>query len=175
LGFIIVTQLGGDDWQVWRDLRIAALAADPDAFGVSVEGTYDLDESDWREMLDPELGMKAVAFAGPRPVGLIAVWLPDGPGETAEAHSLWVEPEFRRHGVARLLFAEWGAWAVRHRCTALSGWVVERNDKARAAHVRMGLQFIDEYKPHPYESGARLQRVTYPIPKNWLQLAGPDA
>ncbi|HET6561378.1 MAG TPA: hypothetical protein VFG72_05855 [Marmoricola sp.] len=39
-------------WEGWRELRLRALALDPDAFGSTLERERDLDEAFWRGWLE---------------------------------------------------------------------------------------------------------------------------
>jgi len=48
---ITVRAVGVDDWAIWRDLRLAALADAPHAFTSTVDEWRDADEQRWRSRL----------------------------------------------------------------------------------------------------------------------------
>ena len=47
--------LAEDDWRLWRDLRLAALAESPDAFGSRLADWQDAGEARWRLLRNPYL------------------------------------------------------------------------------------------------------------------------
>jgi hypothetical protein len=46
----VINRVGEDDWRVWRDVRLAALADAPEAFASGTEQEEVLPEDDWRAM-----------------------------------------------------------------------------------------------------------------------------
>ncbi|MEV1286105.1 hypothetical protein [Micromonospora sp. NPDC049679] len=60
-------RLGPDDWQTWRDVRLAEA---PRAFASSLAKEQGYDEAARRDWLHPDRGMKAVAFADSTAVSL---------------------------------------------------------------------------------------------------------
>lgn len=94
-----IEPLTADDWTRWRDVRVRALAEDPDAFACSAHLLgVEAPERHWREALADRMILLAVDHAG-RDVGMVGV-RPDG-----ELVSMWVAPEARRDGVGRALVA----------------------------------------------------------------------
>ena len=96
-----VRRLSVDEWQVWRDVRLTALADAPGAFTATLEEWADADESRWRARF-AAVPFNAVAFREGRPIGQVS-------GLDLDEHaavtllSLWVAPEARGLGVARAL------------------------------------------------------------------------
>ena len=93
-----VRRLGVDDWQVWRDTRLAALADTPDAFGSSLDRETQYDERTWRDEVRPDRGLKAVALMAGAPAGLVGAGVPDAGGGVVELFGMWVAPTRRGHG-----------------------------------------------------------------------------
>ncbi|HEY8318065.1 MAG TPA: GNAT family N-acetyltransferase [Amnibacterium sp.] len=102
-------RIGEDDWREWRAMRLAALAADPDAFGSTLAewtGPNDL-EARWRARLASS-PLSVLLDVDGRTAGMVAAYRPDGPVEVV---SLWVHPEFRGLGVGEAALAEVVAFA----------------------------------------------------------------
>ena len=64
---ITVRELGPDDWETWRDLRLAALAEAPDAFHSRLTDWLGAGEREWRDRLAAP-GRYLVVEVGGRPV-----------------------------------------------------------------------------------------------------------
>lgn len=133
---ITVRELHPDDWEVWRDLRIAALAEAPHAFHSRLEDWLGVGESGWRERLAAP-GRYLVAELNGRPAGM-ACAIPPDPEGIADLLSLWVAPHGRGRGLGDALVsavleraAAWGA-------ARLALHVVIGNDAASALYRRHG-------------------------------------
>ncbi|MEC3992139.1 GNAT family N-acetyltransferase [Actinacidiphila sp. DG2A-62] len=131
--------LGPDDWPVWRDLRLAALAEAPYAFGSTLaqwQGDGDREER-WRNRLAIP-GSHNVVAAGPDgPVGM-AGGVPGEQPDAAELISMWVSPAARGRGVGDLLIAEITRWAAQRGATVLRLSVMPDNRAAAALYERHG-------------------------------------
>lgn len=101
---INIDALDSDDWRRWRALRLRALNDAPDAF-VSVladwRGIQDT-ESQWRNRLALPGSLNLIAGTSTADVGMVSGLSGEEP-ETVELSSMWVDPEFRRKGVADAL------------------------------------------------------------------------
>ena len=96
---IEVHRLRPDDWRLWRELRLAALADAPRAFGTSLaewSGENDT-ERRWRARLTG-VAFNAVLFRDGVPAGMVSATDPDGRGPV-QLLSLWVAPSARGLGV----------------------------------------------------------------------------
>jgi GNAT superfamily N-acetyltransferase len=145
---VIVQRLGPDDWRLWRDARLAALADTPQAFGSSLEREQAYTEARWREWLDPANHLKAVARDAAT-AGVIGAWLPEDRGGAAELYSMWVHPSRRGQGVGDLLVAEVLDWAREEDVKAVELWVVGDNETARRLYARHGFAPTGETQPYP--------------------------
>ncbi|MBB5955852.1 ribosomal protein S18 acetylase RimI-like enzyme [Saccharothrix tamanrassetensis] len=130
-------RLSPADWATWRDLRLTALASDPQAFGSALSREQDYDESRWREVLHPRWGVKVVAEA-PEPVGLVAGVPHEDHDDVLYLYSMWVKPRFRRRGVGEALVAEVLAWAREHGWRRVQLRVFRGNVAARRLYERLG-------------------------------------
>lgn len=137
-----------DDWALWRELRLQALAEAPYAFCAKLadwQGAGDNEER-WRERLAWG-GHNVVAHLDGRPAGM-ATGMSDRDG-SAELLSMWVAPEGRGHGVGDAIVGEVERWAVGTGARRIIIAVIADNLRARAFYRRLG--FVD-VAPLPQES-----------------------
>jgi ribosomal protein S18 acetylase RimI-like enzyme len=153
---IEIRVIGGDDWQLWRDLRLAALADAPDAFGSTLADWRDAPEPRWRERLSGPDDRNFVAYLDGTPVGM-ATATPANP-HTVDLISMYVAASARGHGIADQLIT-----AVVDRARALGAGTVRldvRHTNARAAAVYRRHGFV----PSPVPAEDPLERtMTRPV------------
>jgi RimJ/RimL family protein N-acetyltransferase len=124
-----------DDWQTWRDVRLASLADAPHAFGSSLALEQQFDEAAWRARLAN--GTAAVAFVGEDPVGTIAAYVPED-GNDPMLVAAWVRAAERGSGVGDALVAEMLDWACERGYGRVYLRVADGNDSARKLFLRNG-------------------------------------
>src|SRR5438093_107549 len=111
-----IRQVHPDEWEALRDVRLAALAESPDAFGATLEEERAFDEARWRGWASGEgwAGEVAtfVADDGDRSVGMATGFHPDDEPMTVHLFAMWVRPDRRRSGVGRELVAAVVRWAA---------------------------------------------------------------
>lgn len=136
-----LTRIGPDDWETFREVRLRSLSDSPAAFGSRHEDWVDAPEERWRARLT-DVPLTLVAADGAAVVG-VASGSPED-DDWVELISMWVAPQARGTGVARMLIDAVAAWADEQgRGTCLM--VRRDNDRARAAYVRAG--FVDRGVP----------------------------
>jgi len=157
-----IEPIGPDDWRRWRDVRVRALAEDPDAFACSAHLLgADAPEEQWRRALGDRTIHLAVD-AG-RDVGMIGL----RPGAEPELVSMWVAPEARRAGVGRLL-VDAVVEQARERPVVLR--VMAGNDAAIAFYAGRGFVLTSR---EPDEEGALTMRRAAPAARGaWPRPAG---
>lgn len=141
---VTVHALGGDDWQAYRQMRLAALRESPEAFVSSYDEEKDYDEDFWR--LRMSRSTRLVAVQDTQPVGIVSIGQ-SSDEDVAELFGMWVEPTLRGAGVARALTEEAArhAQATGHR--ALQLWVPSDNGRAVAFFSGHGFRPTDERRP----------------------------
>ena len=138
-----------DDWRVWRELRHAALAEAPYAFGSRLadwQGEGDLEER-WRARLSIP-GQHLVVLLDGRPVGM-ASGVPDDRDGVAELISMWVSPAARGHGAGDRLMSAVEQWARQSGAHTLKLAVTEGNENATALYRRSGFTGTGERELMP--------------------------
>jgi predicted GNAT family acetyltransferase len=137
-----VTVAGPDDWRVLREIRLAALADAPAAFGSTLERELTLTEADWRGRL-----ANATTFFGHRDGELraLATGLPLSDKEV-EIVSVWAHPSARGTGLAAEVVSAVLTWAGDR---SVSLWVAEDNPGAERLYVKLGFRRTGEQQPLP--------------------------
>jgi ribosomal protein S18 acetylase RimI-like enzyme len=134
-----------DDWQIWREVRLAALAEAPHAFGSRLEdwqGDGDRGER-WRARLAAPGSYNVIAVLDGRPVGMVS-GMPTGEPGVAELISMWVDPAARGKRVGDRLVQAVEGWARQLPADVLKLAVVQDNDAAAALYRRNGFEDTGE-------------------------------
>ncbi|MEU6406386.1 GNAT family N-acetyltransferase [Streptomyces sp. NPDC046985] len=148
-----------DDWPLWRELRLAALAEAPYAFGSTLaqwQGSGDREDR-WRARLSIPGARDLVALLHGLPVGM-ASGVPGEESDNAELISMWVNPTARGKGVGDCLIQAVERWAAERGATTLRLSVMPDNRRATALYERHG--FTDTGEPgDPLPDGVGRERV----------------
>ncbi|MEO3973639.1 GNAT family N-acetyltransferase [Streptomyces sp. CAU 1734] len=153
--------LGPDDWRVWRELRLAALAEAPYAFGATLaewQGEGDREQR-WRARLGIPGSHNVVAVLADGPAGM-ASGVPSGTPDTVELISMWVSPAVRGQGVGEALVGEVERWAARGPASSVRLSVMRENGPAVALYERSGFKRTGRHgDPPPAGAGRELVMV----------------
>lgn len=150
---IEVRRIGAEDWAIWRELRLRALADAPEAFGTTLEEVLGRDtEEHWRAgVTAPMVPFLVEADGAPAGMGRLLL---DDAGEVTELISVWIASEARGRGAGRALLDA----AVEHHAAHLADTrlllaVVETNAPARRLYERGGFVVIG---PNPEDDAELL-------------------
>ena len=127
-------RLTGDDWRLLRDVRLAALADAPYAYGSSLAVEEAFGEADWRRRLHPA-ALWTVVRHEDESVGLVGAYVPE---DTPMLVAMWVRPSSRGLGISELLITDVLRWAMENGWSRVVLRVADGNDAARALFVRHG-------------------------------------
>lgn len=136
---VTVRRLTLDDWELWRDVRLAALSEAPEAFGSRFADWQDASETRWRDRLRA-LPLNLVAEVEGRPAGQVSGGRVEPEG-AAELISMWVAPQYRGEGVGDALVHAVVEWAAAQGAPEIALTVRVGNDYAAALYRRCG--FVD--------------------------------
>jgi ribosomal protein S18 acetylase RimI-like enzyme len=109
---LTIKVLTTDDWPLWREARLAALAEAPYAFGSRLadwQGDGDREER-WRQRLSLVGAYNLIAMLDGVPAGMAAGMPGDEPAE-AKLISMWMAPKARGRRVGDTLINEVESWA----------------------------------------------------------------
>jgi len=147
-----IRTLTADDWAVWREVRLRALADAPKAFGSTLAdwtGENDV-EVRWRSRFD-NVEFNAVAVIDDVVVGAVGgIVTADRP--EAELISMWVAPEVRGAGVGIRLIDSVVDWARGLSIGHLTIAVRRDNHRAVALYERAGFELTGPNPSDPTEN-----------------------
>lgn len=108
---IKIDAVNPDGWQLWRNLRLAALRDAPEVFGAELaDWQADNDtEQRWRDRLC-DVEVNYVAYVDEQPAGMLS-GNRSADGRAVELISLWVDPHVRGRGIADTLIDAVLRWA----------------------------------------------------------------
>ena len=149
LRLVQVRTVSPDDWRLWREVRLRALADAPDAFGASLAEWEAADETRWRQRLSA-VPFNVVAEVGGEPVGQASGTHLDA-DKRAELISMFVAPAARGLGVADALVAAVRQYALESGAVALRLSVRRFNARAIAVYERAGFDVAAEAGDEPAE------------------------
>ena len=155
---VSVEILTDNDWKRYRDIRLAALENDGDAFGGNLQSEQLFSEEMWREKARQYIGL--IAAVGGEDIGFMTVENLTGDfGATCWVGSCWVDPEYRKHGALRALFElvdsqasdrDWGT-------QGLGVWI--DNHIAIAAYEKLGFTKMGDPQESSRKPGLYYQRM----------------
>lgn len=151
----MVRVVDADEWELARDVRLAALREAPYAFGSTYAREAPFTEQQWRG----RFSSRSVTFFaelpdGDEPAGIAGIYEQDG---IADVVSMWVRPSARGQGVGEALITAAADWANARDHDTLYLWVTETNPAARTLYERCG--FIPTGERQPLPSDPSLQEI----------------
>jgi ribosomal protein S18 acetylase RimI-like enzyme len=147
-----IMQIGPDDWEAFRTVRLASLSEAPAAFGSRYDDWIDAPAERWTSRLT-QVPLTLLAREGATVVGVVSGQLVGE--EWVELISMWVAPAVRGTGVARQLIDAAADWAsAQDRRTYLM--VRSDNERARRSYERAG--FVDKGLPDGWPAGELPER-----------------
>lgn len=153
-GRVEVRELGPDDWKAKRDLRLAALADAPEAFGGSYADSAKRTQEQWRSWPG---GVVYATYLDGDPVGIAGgCSAPDHVGGEPMVIAMWVAPAARGRRVAARLLDALADWARADGAAALHLEIKPHNTAARRSYEHFGFVVCDEPTWEPGNVAMRL-------------------
>jgi GNAT superfamily N-acetyltransferase len=143
---VVVLRAAEGDWPALREVRLAALAEAPTAFGSTLRREQDFDEDRWRAWA--RSAAMFVAVAGGSSVGMAAGVAGRSVAER-KLVAMWVSPGWRGGDVAVRLMGSVIDWAGVEGAERVTLWVAQGNEPARRLYERRGFRFTGGRKPLP--------------------------
>ncbi|MDN5896271.1 MAG: GNAT family N-acetyltransferase, partial [Nocardioides sp.] len=139
-------------WQLYRDVRLAALKDAPEAFVARFEHEASYDDGFWRERMIR--AHRFVAERGDELVGLVCLGLHNEDPETGEVFGLWTAPKVRGEHAAWGLVSAAGRKAAEDGCKQLYYWAGSDNASAVGFASSFGFRPTEERRPVRVAEGA---------------------
>lgn len=152
-----IRSLGVEEWRLWRELRLRALADSPDAFRATLAQEWVQPDEWWMELVGSTVehprGGLWVAETHGEAVGMLFGRL--GPAfDVLAVGAMWVAPRSRRGGVGAGLLRAVMGWARDAGATRADLWVTEDNAGALSFYRKLG--FVPTADTDPLREGSRL-------------------
>jgi len=158
---ILVNRLTSDDWRLLREVRLAALADAPYAYGSTLAAEREFTERTWRDRFERDGCLNAVAMVDDEPAGLIGAFPRDG--ATAMLVAMWAHPEYRGRGIAAALVTDLLAWARENGWSRVELRVADGNDAARKLFVRHGFASTGVREPLESDPTVGTEYLSRPV------------
>lgn len=153
-----VQELTAAQWQRYRDIRIASLEADPDAFGGDVNKTRAESQNDWESKFIKTNPI--VAVINGQDCALLTIENLAGDfGATSWIGGCWVDQKYRGQGVMRAIFNYLDENAVSRDWTVQGLGVWQHNEPAIAVYKSLGFENKGEPVPSTSKPGLFYQRM----------------
>ena len=147
---IVVRRIQTGEAQILRQVRLAALADRPDAFGSTFAREVAFSDDVWAERAaEGATGGRAATFfawLADSPVGVVAGFRSD---DAVDLMSMWTGPTARRQGIGRQLVDAVLTWAEAHDAARVELWVMRGNDDAQRLYESMGFVVTDSGRVSP--------------------------
>ena len=160
---VIVLRLAEDDWRQLREVRLAALAEAPTAFGSSLRREQGFDEVRWRAWA--RSAAMFVAVVDESPVGM-AAGVAGKSGGQRKLVAMWVDPRWRGRDTALSLMRSVIDWAGAEGAERVTLWVAQGNDSARRLYERRGFRLTGVRKPLPSNPALWIDEMALDLPSS---------
>ncbi|MBM6547142.1 GNAT family N-acetyltransferase [Janibacter sp. YIM B02568] len=144
---ITVRALTEDEWETFREVRLAALAESPEAFVASHAEEEAEPEQYWRDRM--RRSHRLVAEVDGERVGVVSIG--GAPEESSpdvgQLFGLWVAPDWRGRSVAASLVQEAAAYGRGQGLSRLFYWVGTDNARGVAFASSFGFRPTDRRRP----------------------------
>ncbi len=144
-----------------RSIRLAALAADPAAFGRTLAEEQRFDDDHWHARAAGSATSQTFVAVDGEFIGLVGAYEREA-GGTVELVSMWTAPAARRRGVGRQLVEAVLSWADDRHAPSIELWVTRGNDAAVELYRSCGFEVTGDVEPSPSDpcrEEIRMRRV----------------
>ncbi|MDO9497923.1 MAG: GNAT family N-acetyltransferase [Nocardioides sp.] len=152
-----VRTLTADDWQLFREVRLQALADAPDAFGRTLAEASEESPEQWQAKTAGP-GPIVVLLEGGTPVAMGGVFAPEHEPR-AVVWGMWTAPEARGRGYGARLLRELVAWCHEQGPPEVLLHVTEGNDAARRLYLAHGFEPTGEWETLRPGSPLRIEEL----------------
>ena len=158
-----VRRLREDEWERWREFRLAMLQEAPYAFGTTFAEASAYGEDDWRDrtrrLASADDNVMFLAEEGDELLASAGGYVEDG---IPNVIAVWTRPGARGNGYADACVRAVVEWARRRGAAEIRLWATDTNDAARRVYERIGFRPNGTSQPLP--SNPDLTESEYALP-----------
>lgn len=139
---LAVRRFTSNEWRVYKELRLRALAESPNAFGSTLAAERVSSDEHWSARLTrgvmSNMELPLVAEVSDRSVGLAWAKIDDSEQSAVHLYQMWVAPNFRRRGAGQMLLHAAIAWGKASNAEAIVLTVSCGDTAANRLYARAG-------------------------------------
>ena len=155
-----IRELGRQEWALFRELRLRALAESPNSFARRFVDEKAQPDAHWIRLTEsvttPGGQTMLLAEENGRSFGLVFGLLDREHPETGHVGGMWVEPEGRRRGAGEALLRAVINWARSRKLEQLELQVTEGNQPAMRLYERIGFTDTGRREVHAANPNLRV-------------------
>ncbi len=144
------------EWKIYKDLRLRALADSPTAFGSTLAEEQKRTDAEWSNRLaagtDSGMDLPIMAEVEQKLIGLAWGRINRSNPDAANLYQMWVAPGHRRLGIGKMLLEAIVAWAKAKNVSSLNLDVTFRESPAMRFYTTAGFEPSGE--PQPFRPGS---------------------
>lgn len=165
---ITVRKFDEAEFSSYRKLRLSALEESPDAFGSTLGAEQLRPTEEWASRLqggcNSGLDLPLIGQVGTTAAGLAWGKVDRSDSTIVHLYQMWVAPEFRGRGVARLLLRTIVAWAASQQARSVHLGVAREQSSAMRLYLSEGFVPFGQVEPLRPGSALLAQRMRFQIP-----------
>ncbi|MES2070056.1 MAG: GNAT family N-acetyltransferase [Pseudomonadota bacterium] len=159
---MIIRATTEQDWEILKELRLAALRDAPTAFGVSLASAAAYTDAQWRERAaNRGQAQFLLAFLHGVAVGMVGGVVSSGPSLEFNLIAMWVKPEHRGTAAAASLVDAVKTRAVSQGHARVVLTVAPDNARAAALYRKQGFAFLPEWETLESHPHIELQKMEW--------------
>ena len=154
-----------DELQIWKKLRLEALADAPHAFGDTLEEAKQRTDKELEGSLLDCDGKLFIAKYDGFEVGMARVSRSPSDSSSSGLYSMWVSPSARSKGVGKALMNAALAWAGEAGVNDMVLYVTRGNDAAKRLYLASGFVETGELQPLRSNPNIQMEAMAKRIPR----------
>ncbi|WP_458072230.1 GNAT family N-acetyltransferase [Rhodanobacter sp. BL-MT-08] len=167
---ITVRAFEGEEFLVYRSLRLAALEESPDSFESTLASEQWRADDEWASRLhvacSSGFDLPLIGYLGAEAAGLAWGKVDISTAPIVNLYQMWVAPACRGHGLARILLRAIVAWAASLQARSVQLGVVCGNSPAMRLYISEGFVPVGQIAPLRSGSMLMVQNMRLHIPQS---------
>jgi ribosomal protein S18 acetylase RimI-like enzyme len=132
------------EWQIYKDLRLRALADSPNAFSRTLAEEQGRSDDEWVKRLEkgaiPDWDLPLFAKVAGVPAGIAWGHIETATPEIAHLYQVWVAPNYRGLGIGQMFLEAVISWAKKRNAKSLDLGVTQADSPAMRLYISAGFR-----------------------------------